>query len=165
VTSLILAQTTPTPAPATTTAWWLIPLVVVIAILLLIGLWIWLKGRDLIRPNSQVFHASRWSRGNRLFPTQVVITSGSLTLYRPQWIGKFEESVHMAHISSVKIDTGIMFSDVLVETSGGHNPVVCHGHTKGDAIKIKQLIEKHQSDYYRTAPDKREPPPAPTPRA
>jgi hypothetical protein len=133
------------------------------AILLAIGFWIWLKGRPLALPNSQVFRASRWSRNNRIFPAQVVITPASLTMYRPQWIGRFEESIHMAHIASIKIDTGIMFSDVLVETSGGHNPVVCHGHTKGDAVKIKQLIEKYQSDYYRTTPEKREAPPPPPP--
>jgi hypothetical protein len=31
-------------------------------------------------------------------------------------------------------------------------------------VRMKQLIEKYQSDYYRTAPEKREAPPAPTPR-
>jgi len=163
VTGLILAQTSTTAAPATTTTWWLIPAVIIIAILLVIGFWIWLKGRALSLPNSQVFQASRWSRGNRVFPAQVVISPASLTLYHPQWIGKLEESIHMAHISSIKIDTGVMFSDVLVETSGGHNPVVCHGHTKGDAVRMKQLIEKYQSEYYRTSPEKREAPPAPAP--
>ena len=138
---------------------------IVVIVLLLVGVWIWRKSRTLTLPNSRVFRASRWSRGNRLFPAQVVITPASLTLYHPQWIGKLEESIHMAHISSIKIDTGIMFSDVLVETSGGHNPVVCHGHTKNDAVGMKQLIEKYQSDYYRTEPDKRQAPPPLTPKS
>ena len=38
----------------------------------------------------------------------------------------------MSHVASIKIDTNLMFSDVFIETTGGHNPVVCHGHSKSD---------------------------------
>jgi hypothetical protein len=55
----------------------------------------------------------------------------------------------MAHIASVKIETGIVWSDVLIETSGGTDPIVCHGHHKRDATRMKELIEKYQTDYYR----------------
>jgi hypothetical protein len=55
----------------------------------------------------------------------------------------------MSHVSSIKIDTDLIFSDVFIETTGGHNPIVCHGHTKGDAIKMKQVIEGYQSQYFR----------------
>ena len=65
---------------------------------------------------------------------------------QPQWIGKVEESVHMSHVSSIKIDTNLIFSDVFIETTGGHNPIVCHGHTKGDAVRMKAVIEKFQND-------------------
>ena len=100
-------------------------------------------------PGEHVFRASRWSRGNRLLPAQVAITPESITLYQPQWIGKLEESIHMSHVSSIKIDTDLLFSDVFIETTGGHNPIVCHGHTKGDAIKMKKMIEEFQSGYFR----------------
>ena len=33
----------------------------------------------------------------------------------------------MAHIASVKIDTGVLLSNVLIETSGGASPIGCHG--------------------------------------
>ena len=69
--------------------------------------------------------------------------------FTPQWIGKLEETIHMAHVSSVKIDTGILFSDVLIETSGGSHPIRCHGHRKSDAVRMKALIERYQTDYYR----------------
>ena len=94
------------------------------------------KARKL--PGEHVFRASRWSQGNRLLPPQVVITQESITLYQPQWIGKIEESIHMAHVSSIKIDTHLLFSDVFIETTGGRDPIVCHGHTKGDAVEMKQ---------------------------
>jgi hypothetical protein len=57
----------------------------------------------------------------------------------------------MAHVSSVSIDTNLFFSNVKIETSGGTSPVVCHGHRKRDAVRMKQLIEQHQTQYYRGA--------------
>src|SRR5579862_6474538 len=118
------------------------------AIAALLVVWIARKGR--LHPGPHVFKASRMSRGNRLFPAQVAISPTSLTLYRPQWIGKFEESIHMAHIASIKIDTHMIFADVTIETSGGQDPVVSHGHTKGDAVRMKDVVEKYQSEYYKS---------------
>ena len=120
---------------------------IVAAVLGLVGFYVSWKSRRL--PGDYVFHASRWTRGNRIFPAQVQITPSSVTMLQPQWIGKREESIHLAHVSSIKIDTNMVFSDVLIETTGGHNPLVCHGHTKGDAVRIKQTIEKFQSEYYK----------------
>ena len=124
--------------------WTLLAVVMVAA---LAGVWIWRKGRPFAQ--GDVFRASRLSSGNRLFPTQVLITSTSVVQYTPQWIGKLEETIHMAHVSSVKIDTGLLFSHVLIETSGGSDPIACHGHRKRDAERMKALIERYQTDYYR----------------
>ncbi len=57
----------------------------------------------------------------------------------------------MAHVASVNIDTGAVLSDMLIETSGGSDPILCHGHRKRDAIGMKQLIERYQTEYYRVA--------------
>jgi hypothetical protein len=125
--------------------WW--ALAIVVAIALLVVVYIARKGRPFAQ--GDVFRASRLSSGNRIFPTQVGITSTSVVQFTPQWIGKVEETIHMAHVSSVKIDTGVLFSDVLIETSGGSHPIMCHGHRKGDAVQMKALIERFQTDYYR----------------
>jgi hypothetical protein len=125
--------------------WW--TLAAVAAVLLLLAFWIASKGRPFAA--GDVFRASRLSSGNRLFPTQVAITPTSVVQFTPQWIGKLEETIHMAHVSSVKIDTGVLFSDVLIETSGGSHPIRCHGHRKKDAVRMKALIERFQTDYYR----------------
>ena len=77
-----------------------------------------------------MFVASRLTRGNRIFPTQVGIGPTSVTQYKPQWFGREEQSIHISHVASVTIDTGVMFSNVIIETSGGSEPIVCHGHTK-----------------------------------
>ena len=106
------------------------------------------KGRKM--PGDHVFRASRLSRGNRLFPTQVAITPNSIDHYTPEWFGRREHSIHMAHVASVRIDTNLMFSDVVIESSGGTSTVTCHGHRKSDAPKMKQLIEQYQTAYYRS---------------
>jgi hypothetical protein len=107
----------------------------------------WIKGRPFAP--GDVFRASRLSAGNRLFPTQVLITPTSIVQYTPRWIGRQQETIHMAHVASVKIDTGMLLSNVFIETSGGASPIVCHGHHKRDAVKMQRLIERYQSDYYR----------------
>jgi hypothetical protein len=121
---------------------------------------VWRKGRP-FGPGA-VFRASRFSAGNHLFPTQVLITPSSVVQYKPRWIGRVEETIHMAHVASVKIDTRLLLSDVLIETSGGSAPIRCHGHRKSDATRMKGLIEKYQTDYYRNGA---RPAMAPVPRA
>jgi hypothetical protein len=117
----------------------------VMAIVLFI---IWNKGRPFVK--GDVFRASRLSSGNRLFPTQVAISRDSVVHYTPEWFGRLEHSMHMAHVASVRIDTNLMFSDVYIETTGGASPIRCHGHKKDDAIRMKALIERYQTEYYRS---------------
>ncbi len=108
---------------------------------------LWSKGRKI--PGDHVFLASRFSRGNLWFPTQVAVTPTSVVHFTPELVGGREHSMHISHIASVLIDRNLFFSDVLIESSGGASPVRCHGHRKGDAVEIKRLIERFQSDYYQ----------------
>jgi hypothetical protein len=98
-----------------------------------------------------VFRASRLSEGNRILPTQVAITPSSVVHYQPQWFGRLEHSIHIAHVASVRIDTNLLFSDVYIETTGGASPIHCRGHRKHDAEEMKRLIEQFQSAYYQQA--------------
>jgi hypothetical protein len=112
----------------------------------LLATWVAMRGRAL--PGDHVFQASRWSRGNHLFPTQVAITPSSVVHYTPEWFGRREHSIHMAHVASVEIDTNLFFSNLVIESSGGSEPVRCHGHRKRDAVEMKRLINQYQSAYY-----------------
>ena len=109
---------------------------------------LWWKGQPFA--DGDVFRASRLSRGNRLFPTQVLITPSSVVHYTPEVVGRKEHSIHIAHVASVSIDTNLLFSNVIIETTGGATPVTCHGHRKADAVRMKQLIEQYQTHYYRS---------------
>ena len=128
-----------------TYAWWAVGGIALLLVVFLVI--VWRKGQPF--SSGAVFRASRLSRGNRLLPTQVLIAPTSVVQYRPRWIGREEESIHMAHVASVKIVTGAMLSDVLIETSGGADPIRCHGHRKADAVEMKRLIEQYQDGYYR----------------
>ncbi|HEV3217047.1 MAG TPA: hypothetical protein VGZ27_15050 [Vicinamibacterales bacterium] len=123
--------------------WTIVALIVALALFVYA---VWRKGQP-FAPGS-VFRASRLSSGNHLFPTQVLISPASVVHYTPQWFGRLEHSIHMAHVASVRIDTNIMFSDVYVETTGGASPIRCHGHKKADAVRIQQLIEQYQTEYF-----------------
>jgi hypothetical protein len=118
-----------------------------LALIVLAGGWILYKSRPFA--DGAVFRASRLSRGNRLFPTQVQIGPSAVVHYTPQWIGHLEHTIHMAHVASVSIDTNMLFSDVYIETTGGTTPIHCRGHRKRDAIRMKALIEQFQTAYYR----------------
>lgn len=124
---------------------WILVAILVVAAGILV--W-WIASRGRLMAGDHVFRASRWSRGNHLFPTQVAVTPTSVVQYTPQWIGRREHSIHMAHISSVEVDTNLFFSNVIIETSGGSDPVLCHGHRKRDAIAMKRLINEYQTAYY-----------------
>ena len=127
---------------------WLVVTIGAVAVLLVaLVAWIWRKGRPFAE--GDVFRASRISAGNHLLPTQVLITPTSVVQHTPRWIGRQQETIHMAHIASVKVETGMLLSNVLIETSGGASPIVCHGHHKGDAVRMQHLIERYQSEYYR----------------
>ena len=106
------------------------------------------RGRQM--PGPHVFRASRMSRGNLLFPTQVAVTETSVVHYTPEWVGGREQSMHLAHVASVAIDRNLFFADVMIESSGGASPVRCHGHRKADAIEMKRLIEEFQSRHYHS---------------
>lgn len=124
--------------------WVLVGAFVVVAVLLF-----WVERRNRRMPGEHVFRASRLSRGNHLFPTQVGISSTDVVQYVPHWFGKREHTIHMAHVASVDIDTNLFFSNVIIETTGGSDPVRCHGHRKADAVEMKRLINQFQSDYYK----------------
>jgi len=83
-----------------------------------------------------VFFASRWSKNNLLFPTQVAVQPTQVIRHRKKPIGAQEEAINITQIASVKIDTGLLWSNVIIESTGGANPIVCHGHLNADVDAI-----------------------------
>ena len=90
------------------------------------------------------FQASRFTRGNRLFPTVIEVSDKSVIRRKRSWFSRDEISVSITKVASVHIKTGLLWSEIRIESSGGTDPMVSHGHRKSDALRIKELIEQHQ---------------------
>jgi len=94
---------------------------------------------------SEIFQASRWTRGNLIFPTIIEVSDKSVTRRKRSWFSKDEISVSITKVASVHIKTGLIWSEILIESSGGTDPLASHGHRKSDAIRVKELIEQYQA--------------------
>ncbi len=99
--------------------------------------------------DEHVFVASRWTRGNLLFPVRIQITPRRVTRIKPRLIGSNEESIAMSQVSSVSIRTGLIWSDIRIDSTGGTNPILSHGHRKEDARAIRDLVERFQQEAAR----------------
>ena len=93
---------------------------------------------------TESFSASRLTDGNRVFPTRIEVGPDRVTRIKPRLLGSTEESIAIPNVASVHIETGVVFSDIRIDSTGGTNPILSHGHTKGDARRIRELIEHYQ---------------------
>ena len=92
------------------------------------------------------FQASRWTRGNFIFPTVIEISDQAVIKRKRRWFGIDEISISLAKVASVHIKTGVMWSDILIESSGGSDPMKSHGHSRRDAHRIQDLIQEYQAN-------------------
>ena len=58
-------------------------------------------------------------------------------------------SISISKVASVHIKTGMIWSQILIESSGGTDALTSNGHSKADAIRIKELIENRQAELAR----------------
>lgn len=93
------------------------------------------------------FQASRWTKGNFLFPTVIEIDDRAVVRRKRHWFTVDEITINLSRVASVHIKTGLIWADVLIESSGGTDPLASHGHTKGAARRIKDRIEEYQAAF------------------
>ena len=98
---------------------------------------------------TEIFKASRWTRGNLLFPTYIEVSDKAVSRRKRSWFRMDEISMSISKVASVHIKTGMIWSEILIESSGGSDPMASHGHTKSDAVRIKELIEDAQAHMVR----------------
>jgi hypothetical protein len=92
----------------------------------------------------EIFKASRWTHGNHIFPTVIEVTDLALVRYKRSWLSKDEISISISKVASVHIKTGFFWATILIESSGGSDPLESHGHRKADARRIRELVEVAQ---------------------
>ena len=96
-------------------------------------------------PTGESFAASRWTKGNLFFPTRIVVNRQHVSRVKPRLFGSNEESIGIPQVASVHISTGMFWADIVIESTGGTDPITSHGHRKADAQRIRDLIESYQT--------------------
>ncbi len=92
------------------------------------------------------YASSRLTSGNFLFPDQVIVADDGIHFIKRRFFGSDEEIITYAKIASVKLNSGILFADITIETTGGSQPIFINGLPKGDAQEIKEVIRSYQTD-------------------
>jgi hypothetical protein len=101
-------------------------------------------------PSGETFTASRWTKGTLFFPIRIVVNSLHVIKVKPRLFGSSEESIAILQVASVQISTGIVWSTIRIDSSGGTNPITSRGHRKADAQRIRDLIESYQAAARRS---------------
>ena len=94
---------------------------------------------------AETFSASRWTQGNFLFPTRIIVSPQRVIRMKSRVFGSNEESIPISKVASVHIKTGVFWSEIVIESTGGTDPITSHGHRKKDAQRIRDLIEAYQA--------------------
>ena len=94
---------------------------------------------------AETFAASRWTRGNFFFPTRIVVSPQRVIRTKSRLFGSNEESIPISKVASVHISTGVFWAEIVIESTGGTDPITSHGHRKTGAQRIRDLIETYQS--------------------
>ena len=63
---------------------------------------------------SEIFKASRWTRGNSIFPTRIEVTDKSVTRHKRSWFTLDAMSISIGKVASVQIKTGMIWSDIII---------------------------------------------------
>ena len=96
---------------------------------------------------TELFQARRWTKGNFLFPTIIEVNEKAVTRRKRSWFKRDEISISISKVASVHVKIGLLCSDILIESSGGSDPLASYGHTGKDAMRIKDLIETYQAEF------------------
>ncbi len=94
------------------------------------------------------FASSRLTAGNLWFPDKVTLREDAVVFTKRRLVGGEEESIRCEQISSVNVVRGLFFAELLLETTGGSEPVYLNGLWIGDAEAAKRLLRgrlQHQS--------------------
>jgi len=94
----------------------------------------------------KVYTSSRLTNGNFWFPDRVTVAKDGIHFLKRRLFGSDEEIINYDQIASVKINTGMFWADISIETAGGSQPVFINGLPKADAQEIKETIRRYQQD-------------------
>lgn len=86
------------------------------------------------------FVASRISSGsNTVFPDKIQIDTSKVVFYKGTIVGYKSIVIQRHKIASVRIGAGLLFADIIIESTGG-GPIIARGFVKSDAKRIVKLL-------------------------
>jgi len=91
---------------------------------------------------ADTFRASRWTGGNRIFPATLRIEPDGIHFEKRHVFSARQEIINYHHIASVQIQSGMLFATLIIETSGGSDPVEVRGLWKKDANAVRDAIQR-----------------------
>jgi len=94
----------------------------------------------------KTYTSSRLTAGNFWFPDRVTVAPDGVHFLKRRLFGSDEEIINYDQIASVKINSGVFWADITIETAGGSQPVFINGLPKGQAQEIKDSVRKYQQD-------------------
>jgi hypothetical protein len=92
----------------------------------------------------KTFQSSRWTSRNLFFPDALILASDGIIFRKGSLFGSSEEHINYDAVASFRINNGILFSNVSIETSGGSQPIVVNGLWKAEAKEIQDTIRVFQ---------------------
>jgi len=92
----------------------------------------------------RTFQSSRWTSGNLFFPDALILAGDGIVFRKGSLFGSSEEHIKYNSVASFRIENGILFSTVSIETSGGSQPIVVNGLWKAEAKEIQDTIRVFQ---------------------
>ena len=85
------------------------------------------------------FEASRLTQGNKLFPTQVILTNKSLVIKQPGIFKTEETTIPYYKITFIKVNIPLIgFSSVSIGTE--NQPIQIDGFTKSQVKEIQSFV-------------------------
>lgn len=91
-----------------------------------------------------IYHASRLTRGNRIFPASITVDRNQIRYHKSRWFGSTEETINCQHVSSVRATHGMIWSNLTIETSGGSQPIQINGLSRSEAEAIEAAVKEAQ---------------------
>ncbi len=90
--------------------------------------------------------SSRLTAGNFWFPDRVTVASDGIHFLKRRLFGSDEEIINYDQIASVKINSGVLWANITIETAGGSQPIFINGLPNWQAQEIKDAIRERQQD-------------------
>lgn len=92
------------------------------------------------------YASSRLTAGNFWFPDRVTVAADGIHFEKRRLFGSDEEIINYDQIASVKINSGVLWANITIETAGGSQPVFINGLPNRQAQEIKDAIRQYQQD-------------------